>query len=415
MDFFDHYLRIVLLGIVEGVTEFLPISSTGHLLIAEHWLGTREPDIFNVVIQAGAILAVVFIYWHKIIGLLGNLDQPAARSYVLKVLGSFVVTSVLILLLMVKLQLKLPESLTPVAWATLIGGLVIFAIEFLAKNLYPHDDISWFEAVLVGAAQVVAAIFPGASRSGSTIMAGMAAGMKRPSVTEFSFLVGIPTMFAASAFDLYKNRESLHGVGHQLILDTALGFVVSMVVAFFVVKWLLRFVVAHTFNGFALYRVILGGGLLIGLSTHTIPDVTNEEPKVRVVPPPVVVPASSTVTNIDFPTLPPNVNPATLTPASATNSLVAPRALPVNPADLTNADSPTTIVVPTAPEPAETNAAGETNGSAQATVLTPATINQPVFNVHPVNPHLSNGGTLVTNQMISPEPPASTHVPAAQN
>jgi len=347
VDFLNHYVQIIILGIVEGVTEFLPISSTGHLLIAEHWLGTQEPDIFNVVIQAGAILAVVFIYWHKIVGLLSNLDQPAARSYVLKVFGAFAVTSVLILILMVKLKLKLPESLTPVAWATLIGGLVIFAIEFLAKNLYPHEDVSWFESVLVGAGQVIAAIFPGASRSGSTIMLGMAAGMKRPSVTEFSFLVGIPTMFAASAFDIFKNRKDLHDLGHQLILDTALGFFVSMVVAFFVVKWLLRFVQGHTFNGFALYRVILGGGLLIGLYTHAIPDVTNEEAKPfeSGVPTPIVaspLPEPIPATNVDMvPTLTTNADVMPTTPttngADATNAAPAPRALPVDPADLTNA------------------------------------------------------------------------------
>ena len=185
MDLFDHYLQVILLGIVEGVTEFLPISSTGHLLIAEHLLlKVDEPDIFNVVIQAGAILAVVFIYWHKIVTLFSNLDQRESRNYLLKVLLAFVTTTVLVLVLMVKLKLKLPESLVPVAWATLIGGFVIFAIEFWAKNLYPHEDVSWFESILVGAGQVVAAIFPGASRSGSTIMAGLAVGMKRPSVTE---------------------------------------------------------------------------------------------------------------------------------------------------------------------------------------------------------------------------------------
>ena len=143
MDFLYHYLQIVLLGIVEGVTEFLPISSTGHLLIAEHWMGTQEPDIFNVVIQAGAILAVVFIYWHKIVTLFSNLDQPESRNYLLKIGLSFLVTSALILVLLVKLKLKLPESLTPVAWATFIGGLVIFAIEFFAKNLYAHEEVSW--------------------------------------------------------------------------------------------------------------------------------------------------------------------------------------------------------------------------------------------------------------------------------
>lgn len=348
MDLFYHYLQIVFLGIVEGVTEFLPISSTGHLLIAEHLLGSQESDIFNVVIQAGAILAVVFIYWDKIVDLLCNLDSAEARSYVLKVLLAFVTTTILILLLTVKLKLKLPESLTPVAWATLIGGLVIFLIEFLAKNLYPHEDISWFEAVLVGVGQVVAAIFPGASRSGSTIMAGLAVGMKRPSVTEFSFLVGIPTMFAASAYATFKDRQDLHGIDHQLIIDTVIGFLVSMVVAFFVVKWLLRFVVSHTFNGFALYRVILGGGLLIGLYTHAIPDVSNEEVKASpaTVPPPlvapavpvstpdVVTPAAPTPTNAEAsPAAPAAPTPSTnqtVSPAPATNADVPPRALPVD-------------------------------------------------------------------------------------
>ncbi len=353
----DHYLQIIILGIVEGVTEFLPISSTGHLLIAENLMGmTDVSDIFNVVIQAGAILAVVFIYWHKIVDLVSNLDRAESRNYLLKILLAFVTTMVLVLVLTVKLKLKLPETLTPVAWATFIGGLVIFAIEFFAKNLYPHEDVSWFEAILVGAAQVVAAIFPGASRSGSTIMAGLTVGMKRPSVTEFTFLVGIPTMFAASAYDTFKNREDLHHLGSQLIIDTAIGFFVSLVVAFFVVKWLLRFVQSHTFNGFAIYRVILGGGLLLGLYTHTISDVsspTKKTPEASAIPviiaPAVPTPDVTTntvtpipTTNADVPAAPtsPVVMPTTsdtLTPA--TNEVAAPRALPVNPADMTNSDT----------------------------------------------------------------------------
>ena len=155
------------------------------------------------------------------------------------------------LVLIKHFNLHLPETLTPVAWATLIGGFVIFLVEFFAKNLYPHDDISWTEAILMGLAQVIAAAFPGASRSGSTIMTGMALGMKRPAATEFSFLLGIPTMFAASALDLFRYRQDLTKGGGQLFIDIALGFLVSMVVAFFVVKWLLRFVQSHTFNGFA--------------------------------------------------------------------------------------------------------------------------------------------------------------------
>jgi len=355
----DHYLQIIILGIVEGVTEFLPISSTGHLLIAEHLLGVQETDIFNVVIQAGAILAVVFIYWNKIIDIFSNLDHPAERNYLINIILAFVTTMVLVLVLTVKFKLKLPETLTPVAWATFIGGLVIFAVEAFTKHLYPHDKISWFEAILVGAAQVLAAIFPGASRSGSTIMAGLAVGMKRPAITEFTFLVGIPTMFAASAYDAFKNREDFKHLGSQLIIDTTIGFLISMVVAFFVVKWLLRFVQSHTFNGFALYRVILGGGLLIGLYTHAISDTEPGEAKdagkkdvtplvAPADPAPEVTPATNAVvpapiTNAVVTPIAPATVPAPSTdtnapavsPAPATNEPVAPRALPVNPADLT--------------------------------------------------------------------------------
>ncbi len=365
MDLY-HYLQIVLLGIVEGVTEFLPISSTGHLLIAEHFLGTQEPDIFNVVIQAGAILAVVFIYWGKLTELLGNLDKPAERNYLIKIGISFVVTSVAYLVIAKLIgHHKLTESLGNVAWATLIGGFVIFGVEFFAKNLYAHDGVSWFESVLVGLAQVVAAIFPGASRSGSTIMAGLAVGMKRPEVTQFSFLVGIPTMFAASAFATFKSYKAgeLKGIESQLLIDTAIGFVVSGIVAFFVVKWLLRFVQSHTFNGFAIYRVILGGGLLIGLYTHAIPDVTNEEaPKEDAA---LVQPASANATSEPAKPTPTPLVPAVppATPAApqqeyatnATTGQVAPIPTmnPASPSTMLPASAHDTTLAP----PASTNSA----------------------------------------------------------
>ena len=318
-------------------------------------MGIKESDIFNVVIQAGAILAVVFIYWHKIVDLFRSLDHAESRNYLLKVLLAFVTTMVLVLILTVKLKLKLPETLTPVAWATFIGGLVIFAVEAFAKNLYPHEeDVSWFESILIGVGQVVAAIFPGASRSGSTIMAGLGGGdeEKRPSVTEFTFLVGIPTMFAASAYASFKDRDDFHHMGSQLIIDTAIGFFVSMVVAFFVVKWLLRFVQSHTFSSFALYRVILGGGLLIGLYTHTISDVSAEAVKAPtpLVPAPIVVPALARagchdrntgnsiapITNAEVtPVTACCVAPTTDVPAPATNARSSRRAL----AGETRADS----------------------------------------------------------------------------
>jgi len=341
VDFLNHYVQIALLGLVEGVTEFLPISSTGHLLIAEELGLGHEPDVFNVVIQAGAILAVVFIYWRKIMDLIGSLDKAESRDYLLKIILAFAATSVVSLVIIKHYHLKLPETLTPVAYATLIGGFVIFAIEFLAKNLYAHEDVSWLEAAMMGLAQVLAGVFPGTSRSGATIMMGLALGMKRPAATQFSFLLGIPTMFAASALDLWRYRKDLTGADHQLVLDIALGFVVSGIVAFFVVKWLLRFVQSHTFNGFAIYRVILGSVLLAALATHAIPEGADEskakpQATMNATPPPV-----TQLREAHLPVFDPNA-PSTWVPASMQ----------------TNADlvTPATNTVPVVPAASDTNA-----------------------------------------------------------
>jgi undecaprenyl-diphosphatase len=320
VDLLTHYLQIILLGIVEGVTEFLPISSTGHLLIAEHLLGTSEPDVFNVVIQAGAILAVVFIYWHKIIDLLSNLESLEARQYVFKLVVAFIVTGAIGFTLTKLFHLNLPETLVPVAWATLIGGLVIFAVELFSKNLYPHDDVSWPEAILIGLAQILAGIFPGTSRSGATIMTGLAMGMKRPAATEFSFLVGIPTMFAASVLEIVKYRKDLTTGGHQLLIDIALGFIISAIVAFFVVKWLLKFVISHTFNGFAIYRVLLGGGLLIAIALDPSLSAVGQKEKAK----PTVIQVQTEPVQIVVPATP------------AIHMEASPKALPVDPADMTN-------------------------------------------------------------------------------
>ena len=335
MELVLHYLQIIMLGIVEGVTEFLPISSTGHLLIAEGLGLGHEPDVFNVVIQAGAILAVVFIYWRRITGLISHLDNPSAQSYLLKIFVAFAVTSAISLIVIKHFKIHLPETLTPVAWATLVGGFVIFAVEFLSKNLYPHDDVSWPEAVLMGVAQVIAAIFPGTSRSGATIMTGLALGMKRPAATEFSFLLGIPTMFAASALDLWRYRKDLTHGGHQLIIDIALGFIVSMIVAFFVVKWLLRFVQSHTFNGFAVYRLVLGFVLLAALATHALPDMGSE-------PKPASLEGAAAATDSAVPAPAP-----TNAPPSQPIPTLAPAAAPTTNTDSTSpAPAPTTNAVP---------------------------------------------------------------------
>jgi undecaprenyl-diphosphatase len=401
VDLFSHYLQIVILGIVEGVTEFLPISSTGHLLIAEHLLDTKEPEVFNVVIQAGAILAVVFVYWEKIMTLLGHLDKPEAQQYVLKIFGAFFVTGVVGLVMKKGFHFDLPETLYPVAWATLIGGLVILVIEFLSKNLYPHDDVSWPEAILMGLAQVLAGIFPGTSRSGSTIMTGLIMGMKRPMATEFSFLVGIPTMFAASALDLWSARKDLTTGDHQLIIDIALGFVISGIVAFFVIKWLLHFVQSHTFNGFAIYRIILGLVLLAALATGNIADIgKGEEHAPNAVSahgklPETPVPAAAstqvvTPTPTPTPTPPPAATPIP-TPEAATPTPTPPRALPVDPSELNNA------------------AISHPIDNSHQTESMQNSINQPVFN-HPKKHH-TDGSQPTTNQTDTPMPPASNTMP----
>lgn len=319
-----HYIEIIILGIIEGVTEFLPISSTGHLLIAEGLGLGHEPDVFNVVIQSGAILAVVIIYWSKIVALLGHLYNKESRDFVFKILVAFLITATLSYIA-IKKGFHLPETLTPIAWATLIGGIVILIVEFCIKGGKTHHHITWLEAILFGVAQVVAAIFPGTSRSGATIMTGLSFGLKRPAATEFSFLLGIPTMFLASGYELFKNRQQLADGGGQLLIDIALGFLVSLVVAFFVVKWLLHYVQGHTFNGFAIYRIILGLLLLLCVWFNFLPELGAEPTKTQVSAavapapepaPPVVTPPAVVQTN------PPPVAPALapVVPASEPDS-----------------------------------------------------------------------------------------------
>ncbi|MFT3789709.1 MAG: undecaprenyl-diphosphate phosphatase [Rudaea sp.] len=254
-----EFLRIVLLGIIEGITEFLPISSTGHLLVAEHWLGARS-EMFNVVIQAGAILAVVLIYRQRLWQLATSFHKPENRDYAPKLIAAFLITAALGFV-MTGLGFKLKDDITPIAWAFVIGGLWMIAAEHFAAKLRDSATITWKVAILVGLAQVVAAIFPGTSRSAATIFVAMLAGASnRAAATEFAFLVGIPTMFAASGYELLKATKA--GEGHEDWGALALGFVVSMVVAFAAVKWLLGFIRTHRFTPFALYRIALGITLL---------------------------------------------------------------------------------------------------------------------------------------------------------
>ena len=253
-------INVVLLGIIEGITEFLPISSTGHLLVAEHWLGERS-EMFNVVIQAGAILAVTLIYRQRLWQLALGFGKPETRDYALKLGVSFLITAVLGLIV-TKLGFKLPERITPIAWAFVIGGFWMMAAEYFAAKKPERKEITWTVAILVGLAQIVAAVFPGTSRSAATIFIAMLAGTSnRPAATEFAFLVGIPTMFAASGYELLKAYKA-HGA-HEDWSAFGIAFVVSTITAFVAVKWLLGYIRTHRFTLFAVYRIVLGVALLL--------------------------------------------------------------------------------------------------------------------------------------------------------
>lgn len=255
-----NYLNDILLGVIEGITEFLPISSTGHLLLAEHWLGARS-ETYNIVIQAGAILAVTLIYWQRIVGLLTGWNDPENRSYLIKLVIAFLITAVLGLIVK-KLGFQLPSTIQPVAWALMIGGVWMIIAETLAAKQQDRTAITLRVAIAVGLAQVVAGVFPGTSRSAATIFVAMLVGTSnRAAATEFAFLVGIPTMFAASGYELLKQLKG--GTPESNWTGMGIAFVVSTVTAFVVVKWLLNYIRSHRFTAFAVYRILLGGLLLV--------------------------------------------------------------------------------------------------------------------------------------------------------
>ena len=253
------FIQAVVLGIVEGITEFLPISSTGHLLIAEHWLGARS-ELFNVAIQSGAILAVALIFWPRIRQLATGLTEPAQRDYFAKLLLAFAIT-VVGGLAAKKLGATLPETIGPVAGALIVGGVVILLIEWLVSGRAVSTEVTWSVAFWVGSCQILAAVFPGTSRSAATIFAAMLAGLtSRAAATEFAFLVGIPTMFAATGYEFLKTRDN--SSGSEDWVSFAVAFVVSGLVAFATVKWLLRYIQTHRFTVFAWYRIAAGIALL---------------------------------------------------------------------------------------------------------------------------------------------------------
>ncbi len=263
-----EWIAVIILGMVEGVTEFLPVSSTGHLLLTEHFLNRvfglgQQSDVFNTVVQCGAVLAVVLLFTDRVKQLVFERNKPATRQFLSKLVVASFITGVGGVA-MKKAGFELPETAGPVAWATLIGGFGIFALERWLKGRVPQEGISWPAAVVVGLAQLLAAAFPGTSRSAATILAAMVAGTARPAATEFSFLVGIPTLLSAGALQvLLSLRHTSAQTAPENWSHLIVAAIVAAATAFLVVKWLLRFVRTHTFVAFGWYRIVLGVLILI--------------------------------------------------------------------------------------------------------------------------------------------------------
>jgi undecaprenyl-diphosphatase len=248
---------VAILGIVEGITEFLPVSSTGHLLIAERWLHTHQSDLFNIVIQSGAVLAVLPLFPDRLRQFIFKFSDRSTQLYAGKILLAFLITGIGGLILDKK-GFKLPEELKPIAVALFLGGVGFVLVETWLRGRNLSRDVTWAMAVAVGFGQLVAAVFPGTSRSGITILLCLILGLNRPGATEFCFLVGIPTMLAAGAWKIFKSLH--HPVAGSIPENWSmvlLGFVVSALVSFIAVRWLLRYIQTHTFVIFGWYRIAL--------------------------------------------------------------------------------------------------------------------------------------------------------------
>jgi undecaprenyl-diphosphatase len=259
-----------ILGIVEGLTEFLPVSSTGHLIVAGSLLGYTgdKAKLFEIVIQAGAILAVCWEYRAKLIEVAAGLfSQRSAQRFVLNLLVAFLPAAILGLAFANAIKARLFAPV-PVATAFVIGAFVILWAERRQKSkpdtvrIDNVDDMRWPNALKVGFAQAFALI-PGTSRSGATIIGGMLFGLSRKAATEFSFFLAIPTLFAATGYEFVRNRDLLAGGDLSMV---AVGFVTAFVSAFFVVRALLRYVAHHDFVPFAWYRIAFGLVILVTAS-----------------------------------------------------------------------------------------------------------------------------------------------------
>lgn len=251
--------KALVLGLVEGFTEFLPISSTGHLILVGDLLDFNDDKgkLFEIVIQSGAILAVCWEYRARLWGVaqgLGNGEQ-AARRFVANLLVAFLPAAVLGLLFAKAIKAHLFHPI-PVALAFIIGGVLILWAERRKHTIRIQevDEMDWRDALKIGFAQALALI-PGTSRSGATIIGGLFFGLSRRAATEFSFFLAIPTLIAATFYDLYKHHDLLQADDLGMF---AVGFVASFISAFLAVKGLLRFISRHDFSVFAWYRIVFG-------------------------------------------------------------------------------------------------------------------------------------------------------------
>jgi len=284
----NDYLLSFILGIIEGLTEFLPVSSTAHLRIAEALLGVDLKngywEMFSIVIQFGAILCLPIYFWTRIMGFLSTYpkgkagDKTAITHPLALTLIAFAVTSATSLPL-IKLIGKNLESLVVMGTALLVGGVVMWIVDAIygkrkggAREPAPEvaaaeevEKMTMPQAILVGLAQTLAPVFPGTSRSMATIAAGQISGLSRTAALEFSFLLSIPTMAAATGYDLLKalkGPDRVHIDGHGWML-LGIGFVVSFIVAYAVVAWFMQWVRNRGFTPFAIYRILAGAGVLI--------------------------------------------------------------------------------------------------------------------------------------------------------
>ncbi len=263
------WLLSIILGIIEGLTEFIPVSSTGHLIIADHFLQFKEAlqsadkaELFEIVIQLGAILAVGFLYrrdlWRAINASDTTSDSGRMRTHLLI---AFLPVAVIGFALHSTIIKYLFSPLT-VSISLIIGGIIIVYVESFISVHRQKTELKTMtikDALIVGFSQVLSLI-PGVSRSGATIIGGMSGGMTRPAATEFSFLLSFPVMIAATMYDLFKHRDLLSADMYSML---GIGFVVAFITALAVVRWLIKYVRTHSFTGFGIYRIIFGGLVLI--------------------------------------------------------------------------------------------------------------------------------------------------------